>query len=125
VDGVTGEDFGFAVFEYKNGVSFAKTSALERGGFERRQLVVSGTKKTVELKPLEWNVGNGLLETSRYEREHINWGIFTQKETSEPFNRYDAMMQSFAQMVRGEKENPWSCDYELELYKTVLEACGK
>ena len=125
VDGVTGEDFGFALFEYKNGVSFAKTSALELGGFERRQLVVTGTKKTVELKPLEWYVGNGLLETSRYEREHINWGIFTQKETSEPFDRYDAMMHSFAKMVRGEKENPWSYDYELELYKTVLKACGK
>jgi predicted dehydrogenase len=125
VDGVTSKDFGFALFEYKNGVSFAKTSAVELGGFERRQLVVTGTKKTVELKPLEWYVGNGMLETSRYEREHINWGIFTQKETCEPFDRYDAMMLGFASMVRGEKENPWSYDYELELYKTVLKACGK
>ncbi|MEE1280161.1 MAG: Gfo/Idh/MocA family oxidoreductase [Oscillospiraceae bacterium] len=55
IDGVTAKDFGMAVFEYKNGVSFAKTTAVELGGFSRRQLVVNGTKATVELNPLEWN----------------------------------------------------------------------
>ena len=54
VEGTTSEDFGMAVLEYENGVSFAKVSTVEIGGFERRQLVVSGTKKTVELRPLEW-----------------------------------------------------------------------
>ena len=48
VGGVTSEDFGMAAFEYEKGVSFAKTSAVELGGFERRQLVVTGTKK-------QWN----------------------------------------------------------------------
>lgn len=124
VDGVTSEDFGMAVFEYKNGVSFAKTSAVELGGFERRQLVVSGTKKTVELKPLEWYVEPESLVTERYVREATDWTSFTPKEVSAPVNRYDGMMQSFAEMVRGEKENPWSYDYELELYKIVLKACG-
>jgi hypothetical protein len=34
------------------------------------------------------------------------------------------MMASFAAMVRGEKENPYAYDYELELYKMVLQCCG-
>lgn len=34
------------------------------------------------------------------------------------------MMNSFAEYIRGEKENPYTPDYELELYKTVLECCG-
>jgi hypothetical protein len=34
------------------------------------------------------------------------------------------MMRSFAQMVLGEKENPWSYEYELQLYRIVLAACG-
>ena len=34
------------------------------------------------------------------------------------------MMASFAAMVRGEKENPYTLDYELALYKLVLECCG-
>lgn len=124
VDGVTGEDFGMAVFEYDNGVSFAKTSAVEKGGFERRQLVVSGTKRTVELKPLEWFADGGTLITGKYVRESDAWGDFTDRVDSKPYNRYDSMMQNFAKMVRGEKENPWNYDYELELYKIVLQACG-
>lgn len=124
VDGVTAEDFGMAVFEYENGISFAKTSAVEIGGFERRQLVVSGTKKTVELKPLEWNVGEGNLVTERFVRDSRDWSCFTEKETSGAFDRYDAMMRSFAEIVSGKKENPYSYDYELELYKTILKSCG-
>jgi len=125
VNGVTSKDFGMAVFEYENGVSFAKTSAVEKGGFERRQLVVSGTKRTVELKPLEWYAEDDILITGKCVRESDRWGDFTERVDSEPYNRYDSMMQNFAKMVRGEKENPWSYDYELELYKVVLQACGK
>ncbi|MEE1238563.1 MAG: Gfo/Idh/MocA family oxidoreductase, partial [Acutalibacteraceae bacterium] len=53
LDGTTAKDFGMAIFKYKNGVSFAKSTAVEIGGFERRQLVVVGTKGTVELCPFE------------------------------------------------------------------------
>lgn len=125
IDGIESEDVGMAVFEYENGVSFAKTSAVEIGGYERRQIVVSGTKKTVEIKPLEWYVDGGNLITERYTRENTVWTAETKGERCEPFNRYDSMMRSFGQMVLGEKQNPWSYDYELELYKTVLKACGK
>ena len=123
VDGVTASDFGMAVFEYEKGVSFAKSSAVEIGGFERRQLVVSGTKKTVELKPLEWIVGDNQT-TDRYTRETTDWYKKHEAETSEIYNRYDGMILSFGEMVRGEKENPWNYDYELELYKILLKACG-
>ena len=43
-----------AVFKYKNGCSFAKTSATEGCGFLRRQLVISGSKGTIEINPIEW-----------------------------------------------------------------------
>ena len=46
-------------------------------------------------------------------------------EKSEIFCRYDDMMQAFAAMVRGEKENPYTTDYELLLYRTLLQCCGK
>ena len=123
-DGVTADDFGMVVFEYENGFSFAKTSAVEHGGFERRQLVVNGTKKTVELKPLEWYVENGIV-TGRYVRDSEVWTDETKGESSKPFDRYDSMMRSFGEMVLGNKQNPWNYDYELELYKLVLKACGK
>lgn len=125
VDGVTAEDFGMAVFEYKNGVSFAKTTAVELGGFERRQLVVNGTKATVELNPLEWYIPETQnLQTKRTVRTSLNWHTKGEKELSAPIDRYDTMMKSFAEYVSGEKTNPYSLDYELELFKTILKACG-
>lgn len=124
-DGVTAEDFGMAVLEYKNGVSFAQTSACETGGFARRQLVVTGTKGTVELKPLEMVVAETpLLYTTKTEYFNFDWSDMGQSSDTAPFDRYDNMMAAFASMVRGEKENPYTYDYELELYQTILAACG-
>ena len=122
-EGITAEDFGMAVFEYENGVSIAKASAVEIGGFERRQLVVAGTKKTIELRPLEKYIEEGIV-TEKYVRDNKEWTSLTEKEVSLPFDRYDSMMRSFGEMVLGKKENPWNYDYELELYKIVTEVCG-
>lgn len=125
IDGVTSTEFGMAVFEYKNGVSFAKTSAVEFGGFARRQLVVSGSKGTVELKPFELPVADGLLYTGRNECFSSAWSAIGESSKSEPYDRYDTMIASFADYIRGNKTNPYTPDYELELFKTVLKACGK
>jgi hypothetical protein len=35
------------------------------------------------------------------------------------------MIAAFASYVRGEKTNPFTPEYELELYKLILKACGK
>lgn len=124
---VDSEDFGMAVFEYKNGVSFAKTSAVELGGFARRQLVVAGSKKMVELKPLEMYSkpeGGNTLYTDKTEYTEPGWLERGTKNRSEIYDRYDTMMATFAKMIRGEIENPNTPDYELELYKTILKCCG-
>lgn len=123
VGGVTSEDFGMAIFEYKNGISFAKTNATEIGGFARRQLVVVGTKGTVELKPFEM-YENGQMYTGKTEYDSTDWNNMGRTIKSDYIDRYENMMSSFACYVRGEKENPYTYDYELELYKTVLKACG-
>ena len=127
LDGATGTDFGLALFEYDKGVSFAKVSAVETGGYARRQFVVSGTKKTVELKPFEKMVEGGYptLITGKTEYKEFNWRNEGESSVAEPFNRYDEMMRSFAAYVRGEKVNPYTADSELELYKFLLEACGE
>lgn len=124
VDNVTGKDFGMAILEYKNGISFAKTSAVEVGGFARRQLVVSGTKGTVEIKPFEMFAEGGQYTAMTEYKSPGNWGDMGNTIQSNVYDRYDDMMASFAAMVRGDKENQWGADYELELYETVLKACG-
>ena len=124
VDGVTAKDFGMVAFEYENGVSFLKTTAVELGGFARRQLVVNGTRATVELNPLEWYVKDSSnMQTCKITRTTLDWNDFGEKTVSEPFDRYDDMMKSFAEYVNGEKQNPYTLDYELNLYKTLQKCC--
>ncbi|MBR5295993.1 MAG: Gfo/Idh/MocA family oxidoreductase [Clostridia bacterium] len=128
-EGKDSVDFGFAALRYKNGTSFIKTSAVERGGFCRRQLVVCGTKGTVELRPLERDAtekhNDSKLCTDIYETYSDEWVTVPEKSTTDIYNRYDDMMLSFASVLRGEKENLYSADYELSLYKTLLKCCGE
>lgn len=63
--------------------------------------------------------------TSRSVYDNESWHIASEKQQSQSFKRYDSMMEDFGEMVRGKKTNPWDYDYELELYKTVLKACGE
>lgn len=127
-DGVESEDFGFAVFQYKNGVSFVKTNATEVNGFVRRQIVVTGTKGTIEIYPIEEYNSDGLIETTMkttYHSETINpWREHGEKFVTTPFNRYTAMLSDYAKILRGEKKNPFSYEYELEVQKLLLKACG-
>jgi predicted dehydrogenase len=123
MDGVTAQDFGMAVFEYKNGVSFAKTCAEELGGFERRQLVVCGSKGTVELKPLKTVAceGTDLLYTDeRSYGTNDTWHTQGEFRRSDTFDRYESMLKAFAKMVRGEIKNPYTYEYELTLFETLM-----
>ena len=103
IDGVTADDYGFA----------------------RRQLVVTGARGSLELKPLEmYPAGSTRLYTDRTLYTDPGWTNLGERVRCEPQDRYEAMFAAFAAMVRGERENPWSYEYELKLYRTVLAACG-
>ena len=122
IEGVTSEDFGMVVLKYPNGVSFAKTTDNERGGFKRRQLVITGSLGTIEIRPLEAYMGN-LLYSEYSECYSTAWHEERKVVRTQPVDRYDAMMQNFAQIVRG-KENPYPYDYEYNLYRLILKCCG-
>lgn len=126
VDGIDAEDFGMAVFEYEDGVSFIKMVASEIGGYARRQFVVTGSKKTIEIKPFEMFVPDGqyMMFSEKTEYESTVWSDRGVTVRSDIFNRYNSMPTAFAEMVAGERENPYTLDYELELYKTLLICCG-
>lgn len=123
IDGVHGEDFGLVVLEYAHGYSVLKTCALEYGGYMRRQLVVTGTKGTVQLKPIEGLTDEGYYTDVRSVGETNNWYAEGKTEHVAPYKRYDAMMRAFAKMTRGEIQNPYTLNYEKELYKIILKCC--
>ncbi len=128
IDGVDTEDLGFAVLRYPNGISVIRMGGTEIGGSKRRQLVICGSKGTLEIKPLERSVP----ERGKYwlcaDQTEYTLGAdrhtLCRKTESEPFQRYEAMLFAFAEMVRGKRENPYTAEYELGLYKTILKCCG-
>ena len=132
IDGVTAQDYGFCAFVYKNGVSFVKSCASEPGGFPRRQLVICGSRGTCEIKPLEASAPGEFFSSQYTERSETfadpdgktPWGRRGEIERSEVHGRYQRMMTAFASYVRGEKENPFTYDYEKRLHKMVLASCG-
>ncbi len=116
-------DYGMAVLMYPTGASFVKTSAAEIAGFSRRQLVVTGTKMTAEIRPLEAFGDPDMLYTDVVYSHSTGWADRGDTVRTAQYDRYDAMMASFAAMVRGEKQNPYSYDYEAELYELILQCC--
>jgi len=120
IDGVTAIDQGCAIFEYRDGVSTARANSTEVGGYGRRQLVICGSLATYEIKPLERPTRTFYTDTS-YSKAYE----YCCRELSFPdFGRYDEMMLEFARCVNGEMTNPFSYEYELNMHKLVMKACG-
>lgn len=117
------KDFAMAVLEYKNGASLVKTCDAEMGGFSRRQLVVTGTKGRFMIEPLEVTIKYPLQYTKYNECLQDGWNRPAEWKDSEEHDRYRAMLEAFGSMVRGEIENPFGYDYELELFRTLKKCC--
>lgn len=128
VSGILSKDCGFAVFQYQTGPSFFKTSAAEFGGFMRRQLVVTGTKGSVEIKPLEYyqdgKMYTDMRVATRKDHGTDGWCAYGIKQTFGPFERYDGMLLSFAKQIRGLEQNDYSYDYEMALFRLIAACCG-
>ena len=131
IDGVTAQDYGFALLRYPDGISFVKTCASEYNGFDRRQLVVCGSKGTVEIRPWEILQGQGDgMKLSKGKmtlaKEKPNdWVDGSVPMTAPPYDRYAEMMRSFARQIRRLEVNPYTPDYEQKLFETLLRCCGE
>lgn len=127
---VTAKDSGFCVFKYKNGTSFIKSTACEPGGFERRQLVICGAMGTLELKPLEWNYGEGGLQTNcRFcfkdnKDKIVDWWKPVPMIKSKARDRYDGMLGEFAEKIRKGSMSAENFEREARVHRLVLAACG-
>ena len=123
IGGIHTENQTTSVLEYNHGISIAQANSCEINGYGRRQLVVCGTKGTFEIRPLEripHAFFTSIDEAVTFEDKHTEM-IFPAVTDAV---RYDAMMLDFARMVRGEIENPYTYEYELQLQKIILASCG-
>lgn len=111
-------DNSLVVLNYGYGVSTLRVNSNQVNGFGQRRILVTGTKGTIEIKPIE---GPTRLFISKVENNTTST-----KEISMPsFGRYDNQLLEFADYIRGIKENPFTYQYELELQALFLACCDE
>ena len=125
-------DFGLAMLKYPHGTSIIKSVACEVSGDARRYLMISGTKGTIEIKPIESPFEldgtvcpNKISMTITRPGHPVMFADRPETVSFPPFGRYDAMMIDFAKTVAGEKPNEFDYEKELAVHKLLTKVCGK
>ncbi len=124
------KDFGLVLLKYKHGYSYVKTVACEVSGSARRQFVISGTKGTIEIKPIENPVElpntvcpNKIFMNVTKEGHPMAFADRPETISFPPYGRYNDMMIDFAKTVAGEKTNTFDYDSDLAVHRLLTNVC--
>jgi len=122
-------DNGLAVMEYEHATATIRVSVEEVNGMKHRRLIICGTKGTVEICPLE-------MPSDRYYTDPL-FARLTLKNDVPGYpagthsvncgamgDRYAAQLKEFAQIIRGEKANPFDYRHEFLIQESLLLASG-
>ncbi|MBP3359721.1 MAG: Gfo/Idh/MocA family oxidoreductase [Clostridia bacterium] len=124
LDGVDLEDNNLAVLEYEKALARVFVSSVEVNGWGRRQLMVSGSKGTINIMPIENKIAmtysDTEIATNSYEDMKENIDISDIPKDC----RYDEMMQEFYDYVIGAKENPYTYEHDYLVQKVLYKITG-
>jgi len=122
--GIDFADNNLAVLEYEKALARVFVSSVEVNGFGRRQFMVSGSKGTVNICPLERPLTMTYSDTSiadtTYEDRKINFSF----EDNTADCRYDEMMKDFYSCIKGMKENPFTYEHDYAVQEVLSEIIG-
>ena len=124
LDGIDFEDNNLAVLEYDKALARIYVSSVEVNGFGRRQLMVSGSKGTVNICPLERPITMTYSDTSIADQTYEDRKIVIPFEDNTASGRYDEMMQDFYAYIIGEKQNPFTYEHDYLVQKVLDEIVG-
>lgn len=124
LDGVDFEDNNLAVLEYDKALARIFVSSVEVNGFGRRQLVVSGSKGTVNICPLERPITMTYSDTSIADKTYEDRKIVIPFEDHTADGRYDEMMQDLYAYIMGTKQNPFTYEHDYLVQKVLSEIVG-
>lgn len=122
-------DNGLAVLEYARASATVRVSVEEVDGMKHRRLIVCGTQGTVEICPLEAPAArycsDPLVARLTLKRAVPGFEAGTHRVDCGPLgDRYAAQLREFAEVIRGEKANPFDYRHELLVQETLLAAAG-
>lgn len=121
LDGVEFEDNNLAVLEYDKALARIFVSSVEVNGFGRRQLMVSGSKGTVNICPLERPITMTYSNTEIADKTYEDRKQILSFEDNTASGRYDEMMKDFHAYIIGEKQNPFTYEHDYLVQKVLNE----
>ena len=124
LDDIDFADNNLAVLEYEKALSRIFVSSVEVNGFGRRQFMVSGSKGTVNICPLERPLTMTYSDTSIADAAYEDRKIFIPFEDNTATGRYDEMMKDFYAYINGTKENPFTYEHEYAVQEVLSEIIG-
>ncbi|MBO5359126.1 MAG: Gfo/Idh/MocA family oxidoreductase [Clostridia bacterium] len=124
LDEVNVEDNNLAVLEYEKALARVFVSSVEVNGFGRRQFMVSGSKGTVNICPLERPITMTYSDTEIANTAYEDRKIILPFEDNTASGRYDEMIKDFYAYITGEKENPFTYEHEYNVQAVLDEVVG-
>ena len=123
LDGIDFPDNDLAVLEYDKALARIFVSSVEVNGYGRRQFVISGSKGTANICPMEGPVSMTWSDTSMAQT-YANRNVTVDIKDLAPGCRYDAMVQDFYAYIQGTKENPFTYEHEYAVQEVLSEIIG-
>jgi hypothetical protein len=97
---------------------------VEVNGFGRRQFMVSGSKGTVNICPLERPITMTYSDTEIADKPFEDRKqVFTFPDNTAT-GRYDEMMQDFYAYIQGTKQNPFTYEHDFMVQKVLSQIVG-
>lgn len=122
--GISMSDQGLAVLEYPNAMGRIFTSCVEVNGYGRRQLVVSGSKGTVSILPMERPTHMTYSDLDIATHHHFDLKKEIPVESLEKECRYDEELRCFHNYVTGLQKNPWTYEHDYTVQEVLVKLTG-
>ena len=119
MDGIRLADNNLAVLEYDKALARIFVSSVEVNGFGRRQLVIAGSKGTVNICPLERPTVMTYSDTAIADATYEDRKQTVTFEGHTLDGRYDDMMRDFYDYIVKAKENPFTYEHDYAVQEVL------
>lgn len=121
-------DLCSAVWEYPKGIAFIQATCIEAGGYGRRRIIVSGSKGSIEIQPME-------NPTKMYFSKTDPSKAYTSDDKKQidlskypTVSRYTYMLDNFAAIANNDDTSLYftpDYDYEITLQELIIKSLDK
>ena len=123
LDGIDFPDNNLVVMEYEKALARVFVSSVEVNGWGRRQFFVSGSKGSIDIRPIENKIQVTYSDVEIADTPYADRKVLLDVEDTPPDCRYDDMVREFYEYIMGERVNPFTFEHELRLKKIVDKIC--